>query len=100
MTVLLQMQGNQITSTYIGYHQAYGVQIQARGWREANGVGLTRNRSVVSSNSITDFRCFLEKEHLPSILSTGGFQERIRGSVIDVNKIVYFTTELNEISIN
>ena len=39
---------------------------------------LTCNRSVVSSNPNKGSHCFLEQETLPSLLSTGWFQERIR----------------------
>ena len=39
---------------------------------------LTCNRSVVSSNPNKGSHSFLEQETLPSLLSTGWFQERIR----------------------
>ena len=39
---------------------------------------LTRNEEVVGSSPIKDHRCFLEQETLPSLLSTGWFQQRIR----------------------
>ena len=38
---------------------------------------LTRNEEVVGSSPIKDHRCFLEQETLPSLLSTGWFQELI-----------------------
>ena len=39
---------------------------------------LTRDRSVVCSNPIKGFRCFLEQRTLTSLLCTGWFQERMR----------------------
>ena len=39
---------------------------------------LTRNRSFVCKNPITGFRRFIKQLTLPSLLSTGWFQERIR----------------------
>ena len=39
---------------------------------------LTRNVEVVGSSPIKGPRCVLEQETLPSLLSTGWFQERIR----------------------
>ena len=39
---------------------------------------LTRNDEIVVSSPIKAPRCFIEQEHLPLLLSTGWFQERIR----------------------
>ena len=39
---------------------------------------LARNRSIVGSNPINSSRCFLERETLPSLLSTRQVQESIR----------------------
>ena len=39
---------------------------------------LTRNVEVVGWSPIKGPRCFLEQETLPSLLSTGWFQKRIR----------------------
>jgi len=36
-------------------------------------------RPTTGSNPIKGLRCFLEQETLPVLLSTGWFQERIRG---------------------
>ena len=39
---------------------------------------LTRNLSIVCTNPIKAVICFLEQETLPSLLSTGLFEEPIR----------------------
>ena len=39
---------------------------------------VTRNLEILGSSPIKDYRCFIEQEHLPLLLSTGWFQEWIR----------------------
>jgi len=52
-------------------------------WTES----LTRIRSVVSSNPVKSSRCFIEHDTLPSLLSTGWFQEWIGR---DLHKQIWF----------
>ena len=39
---------------------------------------VTRNLEILGSSPIKDYRCFIEQEHLPLLLSTGWFQEWVR----------------------
>jgi len=46
-------------------------------WCSGLGVTVTRNRTVVSSSPIKGSGYILKQETLPSLLSTGWFQEQI-----------------------
>ena len=40
---------------------------------------VTRNLEIIGSSPSTDYRCFIEQEPLPLLLSTGWlFRERVR----------------------
>ena len=60
---------------------------------------MTCNRSVVSSNPSKGSRCFSGQDILPSLLSTGWFQERIREGFTLV-KSACFRIELIKTIIN